>query len=107
MLAWTRRIFVPKVDDDEKARVSWLLVVVLLALLASSLLITLAAAVYYALAADVAREIGAAALEGNALRNSGIVYFDLGDYGKAIEFYDLALVASTAGCPRKRSNIAG
>ena len=53
MLAWTRRVFVPQVyDDEEKARVSWLLVVVLLALLVASLLITLAAAVYYALAAD-------------------------------------------------------
>ena len=53
MLAWARRVFVPEVyDDEETARVSWLLVVVLLALLISSLLITLAAAVYYALVGD-------------------------------------------------------
>lgn len=53
MLAWSRRVFAPQIyDDEEKTRVSWLLVVVLLALLISSLLITLAAAVYYTLAAD-------------------------------------------------------
>ncbi len=53
MMAWTRRLFVPRVyEDEEKTRVAWLLTVVLLALLAASLVITLAAAVYYATGAD-------------------------------------------------------
>jgi GAF domain-containing protein len=53
MLAWTRRLLVPQVyEDEDKARIAWLLAVVLLALLAASFLITLAAAVSYATAAD-------------------------------------------------------
>lgn len=53
MVAWTRRLFVPRVyEDEEKTRVAWLLTVVLLSLLAASLVITLAAALYYALEAD-------------------------------------------------------
>ncbi len=53
MMAWTRRLFVPRVyDDEEKTRVAWLLTVVLLALLVASLVITLAAAVYYAVGTD-------------------------------------------------------
>ncbi len=53
MLAWSRRLFIPRVyEDEEKTRVAWLLAVVLLALLAASLVITLAAAVYYAIGAD-------------------------------------------------------
>jgi GAF domain-containing protein len=53
MVAWTRRLFVPRAyDDEEKSRVAWLLTVVLLALLASAFLITLAAAIFYALEAD-------------------------------------------------------
>jgi GAF domain-containing protein len=53
MLAWTRRVFVPQVyEDEEETRIAWLLTVVLLALLAASLIITLVAAVYYALRAD-------------------------------------------------------
>ena len=53
MLAWTRRLLVPQVyEDEEKTRVAWLLAVVLLALLTASFLITLAAAVYFAVAAD-------------------------------------------------------
>jgi GAF domain-containing protein len=53
MVAWTRRLFLPRsTDDEEESRVAWLLTVVLLALLGSAFLITLAAAVFYGINAD-------------------------------------------------------
>jgi len=56
----------------------------------------------YELAVDFAREVNAFALEGNALRNIGIVHFDRHDYELAIEFYNQALAAAQQSAARER-----